>query len=143
MIHPSEERIIFEERHWETLIQVVETQINLITSLKFQEILLFSVIKYQSVAYEGREYSSWAEGLGWSIACCSMLCIPVTTVRVLLKAEGTFFQVSVKVCNPSRTESCLESAMTTTTITESCLRMIARKLLHNRNKGNGSRFEFV
>ncbi|KAM7446489.1 hypothetical protein ABFA07_005148 [Porites harrisoni] len=58
-------------------------------------IFLFSIIKYKSVAYEGRMYPSWAEGLGWSIACCSMLCIPITAVRVLLRAEGSFFEVSV------------------------------------------------
>ncbi|XP_073249355.1 sodium- and chloride-dependent GABA transporter 1-like [Porites lutea] len=58
-------------------------------------IFLFSIIKYKSVAYEGRTYPSWAEGLGWSIACCSMLCIPITAVRVLMTAEGSFFEVSV------------------------------------------------
>ena len=60
-----------------------------------QGIFLFSIIKYKSVAYEDRIYPSWAEGLGWSIACCSMLCIPITAIRVLLRAEGSFFEVSV------------------------------------------------
>ena len=60
-----------------------------------QGIFLFSLIKYKSVAYEGRKYPSWAEGLGWSIACCSMLCIPITAIRVLMTAEGSFFEVSV------------------------------------------------
>lgn len=66
-----------------------------VSYFQFQGIFLFSVIKYQSVAYEGKEYPSWAEGLGWSIACCSMLCIPVTAANVLMNAEGSFFEVRV------------------------------------------------
>ena len=56
---------------------------------------MFSVVKYQSLAYEGKQYPKWAEGLGWIIACCSMLCIPITAVRVLYQAEGSFFEVRV------------------------------------------------
>ena len=79
---------------------------------QFQGICLFSVIKYQSITYEGKEYPIWAEVLGWSIACCSMLCIPVTAVRMLLKAEGSFFEVSDNVCRRAfemkiETTSCL------------------------------------
>ena len=65
---------------------------------QFQGIFLFSVVKYQSITYEGKEYPIWAEALGWSIACCSMLCIPVTAVRMLLKTEGSFFEVSDNFC---------------------------------------------
>lgn len=55
---------------------------------------MFSAVKYQSLAYEGKQYPKWAEGLGWSIACCSMTCIPITAARVLNEAEGPFFEVS-------------------------------------------------
>ncbi|XP_058962915.2 sodium- and chloride-dependent GABA transporter 1-like [Pocillopora verrucosa] len=52
-------------------------------------IFLFSVIKYQPLTYEERPYPKWAEGLGWIIACASMLCVPITAVKVLCNAEGS------------------------------------------------------
>ena len=55
----------------------------------FQGIFLFSVIKYQPLTYEERPYPKWAEGLGWIIACASMLCVPITAVKVLCNAEGS------------------------------------------------------
>lgn len=61
---------------------------------------MFSVVKYQSLTYEGKQYPRWAEGLGWIIACCSMLCIPITAVRVLYKAEGSLFEVGVQFSVP-------------------------------------------
>ncbi|XP_078350539.1 sodium- and chloride-dependent GABA transporter 1-like isoform X1 [Oculina patagonica] len=64
----------------------------IITPLMVIGILMFSVVKYQSLTYEGKQYPRWAEGLGWIIACCSMLCIPITAVRVLYKAEGSLFE---------------------------------------------------
>ena len=54
---------------------------------------MFSIAKYQPLAYEGKKYPKWAEGLGWIIACCSMSCIPITAVRVLCQAEGSVFEV--------------------------------------------------
>lgn len=59
----------------------------------FQGIFLFSVIKYQPLTYEERPYPKWAEGLGWIIACASMLCVPITAVKVLCNAEGSSLEV--------------------------------------------------
>ena len=54
---------------------------------------MFSVVNYHPLAFEGKKYPRWAEGVGWIIACCSMLCIPITAVRVLCKTEGSVFEV--------------------------------------------------
>ncbi|KAL9952411.1 hypothetical protein ACROYT_G039661 [Oculina patagonica] len=72
----------------------------IITPLMVIGILMFSVVKYQSLTYEGKQYPRWAEGLGWIIACCSMLCIPITAVRVLYKAEGSLFEAGVQFSVP-------------------------------------------
>ncbi|XP_048586051.1 sodium- and chloride-dependent GABA transporter 1 isoform X2 [Nematostella vectensis] len=55
-------------------------------------ILVFSLIKYKHITYEGQEYPAWSEGVGWFLALCSMIIIPGTMFFRLYHAEGTFVQ---------------------------------------------------
>ena len=59
---------------------------------------MFSVAKYQPLAYEGKTYPKWAEGVGWIIAGYSLSYIPITAVLVLCEAEGSVSEVCEVSC---------------------------------------------
>ena len=55
-------------------------------------ILLFSIINYEPAKYGTYTYPPWADGLGWLVSLCSMICIPAGAIHTLCTFEGTLIQ---------------------------------------------------
>lgn len=57
----------------------------------FQAIWIFSIVDYKEPTYNKGEYKypGWAIGIGWIIACCSILPIPIFAVIAIIKAKGS------------------------------------------------------
>lgn len=51
-------------------------------------IMVFSIIGYSKITYGDYEYPSWAEGLGWGLACISLVCIPIGAVHEVFFGES-------------------------------------------------------
>ncbi|XP_042898063.1 sodium- and chloride-dependent glycine transporter 1 isoform X2 [Parasteatoda tepidariorum] len=64
-------------------------------------LLLFIVINHKPVTYGTYEYPGWSIALGWMIALCSILPIPVIAVVQVLKAKGTFKQRVISCLQPT------------------------------------------
>ena len=61
----------------------------------FQGCFIFSLVKYKPLTYNKvYEYPDWAIGLGWCLALCSMICIPMVMVIKILQSEGPLIEVS-------------------------------------------------
>ena len=56
-----------------------------ILSFPFQFVIIFNAVVYQSVSYNSYVYPVWAEGVGWSIACAEIVCIPLFMVYEICK----------------------------------------------------------
>ena len=61
--------------------------------------MLFNWIEYTPITYGDYEYPQWALGLGWALACMSLVCIPIGMVYALTQAKGdNIYRVSVNFC---------------------------------------------
>ena len=56
--------------------------------------LIFSIVIHTPVTYGVYSYPSWAVGVGWVFALCSMLPLPIIFIRTMLQAKGSILQVS-------------------------------------------------
>ncbi|XP_002122771.2 sodium- and chloride-dependent GABA transporter ine [Ciona intestinalis] len=55
-------------------------------------ILIFSIVKYKPAHYGSYVYPAWADGLGWFVALCSMLCVPIGALVTILSLKGSFWE---------------------------------------------------
>ncbi|CAD5120615.1 DgyrCDS9172 [Dimorphilus gyrociliatus] len=59
-------------------------------------IFVFSCIQYKELRYNKTYvYPRWAIALGWIIACCSLILIPIVAVVKIMRAEGSLTKVFV------------------------------------------------
>ena len=57
--------------------------------------MLFNWIQYSPVTYGDYVFPKWAEGLGWGLACLSLVCLPIGMVAALMQTGGeNMWQVS-------------------------------------------------
>lgn len=56
-------------------------------------ILIFSIVDYEVVDYNGYVYPPWAEALGWCFAMVSIVCIPIGAIHALVTSKGTLKEV--------------------------------------------------
>ena len=61
-------------------------------------IFILGCISYSELTYKRKtltyEYPSWAIGVGWSLACVSVVLIPIFIVQRILTTPGTLTEVS-------------------------------------------------
>uniref|UniRef100_A0A5K3EHC9 Transporter n=2 Tax=Mesocestoides corti TaxID=53468 RepID=A0A5K3EHC9_MESCO len=74
-------------------------------------LFIFSVIVYGKLTYKRSsdvyEFPQYSVMVGWLLASCSVICIPIVAVYRIVKAEGTFFQRIRLLCQPNLTKSAL------------------------------------
>lgn len=58
-----------------------------------QFIFLVAVIKHSPVTYGQYTYPEWAIALGWLLALCSILPIPVIACIKIIRQKGTLIEV--------------------------------------------------
>lgn len=58
-------------------------------------IIVYGLLDYEPLQYEGYLYPWWANALGWGIAGSSVMCIPTVAIFKLLTTKGTFFEVGI------------------------------------------------
>ncbi|XP_046391342.1 sodium-dependent proline transporter-like isoform X2 [Ischnura elegans] len=51
-------------------------------------IFIYSLIVHKPLRYEEYDYPDWADGVGWCLACLSMLQIPIIAVIVIFQQKG-------------------------------------------------------
>lgn len=56
-------------------------------------IIVYGLLDYEPLQYEGYIYPMWANILGWAIAGSSVLCIPVVAIFKILTTKGSFTEV--------------------------------------------------
>ncbi|VDL89368.1 unnamed protein product [Schistocephalus solidus] len=63
-------------------------------------LLILSIIGFQSLTYKRQstgevyQYPTWTIVCGWSLASCCVVMIPLLAIWKILKAKGSFFEVS-------------------------------------------------
>uniref|UniRef100_A0A8C8SAE1 Solute carrier family 6 member 12 n=1 Tax=Pelusios castaneus TaxID=367368 RepID=A0A8C8SAE1_9SAUR len=63
---------------------------------------LFSLIKYSPLKYNNSYmYPPWGYALGWLMALSSMICIPIYTIFILLKTQGSLKQKLKQLTSPA------------------------------------------
>lgn len=60
-----------------------------------QFIIVYGLMGYEPLSYEGYIYPVWANVLGWLIACSSIVMIPGMAIYKISTTPGSFCQVSV------------------------------------------------
>ncbi|GCB64405.1 hypothetical protein scyTo_0014761, partial [Scyliorhinus torazame] len=54
---------------------------------------IFSLAKYTPLTYNKvYKFPFWAEGLGWLLAMCSMMCVPLVMVIKILQSDGPIIE---------------------------------------------------
>lgn len=56
-------------------------------------IIVYGLMDYEPLQYEGYVYPAWANALGWAIAGSSIICIPVVAIYKILTTKGSFVEV--------------------------------------------------
>lgn len=56
-------------------------------------LLGFIVVNHKAVTYAGYQYPDWSITVGWLIAMCSVVPVPIVAVYQLAQAEGSFSEV--------------------------------------------------
>ncbi|KFM74324.1 Sodium- and chloride-dependent glycine transporter 2, partial [Stegodyphus mimosarum] len=64
-------------------------------------LLIFIVLNHEAVSYGNYQYPQWSIVLGWMIAMCSIVPIPVVAIAQILKAEGTFKERLISCLRPA------------------------------------------
>lgn len=59
-----------------------------------QFIIVYGLMGYEPLSYEGYVYPVWANILGWLIACSSIVMIPGMAIYKICSTPGSFLQVS-------------------------------------------------
>lgn len=60
-----------------------------------QFIIVYGLMGYEPLSYEGYIYPVWANVLGWLIACSSIVMIPGMAIYKISTTPGSFVQVSI------------------------------------------------
>ena len=67
----------------------------------FQSVFVMSAINYSELTYERPSeeyvYPDWAVGIGWALASCSAICIPIYAIYITCKFTIVEGKVSVKI----------------------------------------------
>lgn len=58
-----------------------------------QTILVFSSFQMGAPTYGDYEYPSWAVGIGWAVAMCSIIPIPGYMILAICREEGPLLKV--------------------------------------------------
>ena len=58
-----------------------------------QFVMIFGFVYYEPLEYEGYVYPTWANALGWMIACSSTACIPGIAVYQIIRTPGPIREV--------------------------------------------------
>jgi hypothetical protein len=56
------------------------------------------MVKFTPPSYGDYTYPLWAKFMGWVLALCSLVPIPVVMLKRLIQAKGTFIQVWLRKC---------------------------------------------
>ncbi|GFR33859.1 sodium- and chloride-dependent glycine transporter 2 [Trichonephila clavata] len=64
-------------------------------------LLLFIAINHEAVTYDDYIYPEWSIVVGWMIAMCSIVPIPIVGIIQLLKAEGTLKERFISTLQPT------------------------------------------
>ena len=59
-----------------------------------QVIIIFSCFQLAEPTYGDYEYPHWAIGIGWILALCSIVPIPIVAVYMVARESGSLWQVS-------------------------------------------------
>lgn len=59
-------------------------------------IIVYGLMGYEPLSYEGYTYPTWANVLGWAIAGSSVLMIPGVAIYKFLTTTGSCYRVSIK-----------------------------------------------
>lgn len=58
------------------------------------------IMNYSHLTYNrDYHYPLWAIGIGWAMACASVIMIPIVMIVKFIKAEGTLYKVLAVPCN--------------------------------------------
>lgn len=57
-------------------------------------IIVYGLLGYEPLSYEGYTYPAWANILGWAIAGSSVLMIPIVAIYKILTTPGSCYRVS-------------------------------------------------
>jgi len=60
-----------------------------------QFIIVYGLMGYEPLSYEGYIYPVWANVLGWLIASSSIVMIPGMAIYKIITTPGSFVQVSI------------------------------------------------
>ena len=59
-----------------------------------QAVLIFSFVDYSGLTYGDYEYPDWANGIGWAIAVCVAIPIPIVACVTFIRAKGSVTEVT-------------------------------------------------
>lgn len=59
-----------------------------------QFIIVYGLMGYEPLTYEGYVYPVWANVLGWLIACSSIVMIPGMAFYKIMSTPGSIYEVS-------------------------------------------------
>ena len=51
--------------------------------------MIFSWVAYKPVTYGKYVFPEWGIGLGWGLACLSLVCIPLGMAKSVIEARGS------------------------------------------------------
>lgn len=57
-------------------------------------IIVYGLLGYEPLSYEGYTYPTWANILGWAIAGSSVIMIPAVAIYKFLTTSGSCYRVS-------------------------------------------------
>ena len=66
--------------------------------------MIFNWSQYTPVTYGDYVFPKWAEGLGWGLACLSLVCIPIGMITALVQSDGDNLY---QVCSSDKTAAML------------------------------------
>ncbi|CAG0895647.1 unnamed protein product [Cyprideis torosa] len=64
-------------------------------------LLVFTILSYETITYNDYVYPDWAVGLGWEMAVCSMIPIPLVALICLFRAKGSLKERVLTCLRPS------------------------------------------
>ena len=57
--------------------------------------MIFNWINYSPVTYGDYVFPKWAEGIGWGLACLSLVCLPIGMIKGVCETAGeSIYRVS-------------------------------------------------
>nr|XP_014344389.1 PREDICTED: sodium- and chloride-dependent taurine transporter-like [Latimeria chalumnae] len=90
---------------------------------------IFSLAKYVPLTYNKvYTYPEWSIGLGWVLALCSMICIPLVVVIRIIRSEGPLIEVSSLRKIPTQRAAVAANMVAESVVARCPCRMLASSL---------------